>query len=196
MGDNKDQVVEGKVGGPPQRADYGALLLGGLSRQLVGLGGVVEAILQSALAPLADGLGADAIAPGEHAAELARAGMRWPARQKDARPSWRLLSSTARPCGLPAPTAQMRGYDAAKRSFGRKRRILVDAADVFLLAHIHVANLHASSGRITLSNVPKQVNCYIWSWYGPTAPMQALSRAGSGPGTAGVSRCRGTATAT
>lgn len=40
----------------------------------------------------------------------------------------------------------MRGYDAAKRSFGRKRRILVDAVGVVLFAHIHVANLHDQLG--------------------------------------------------
>ena len=59
LADGKGQVVEGEVDGPPQRTNHGALLLSGLPGQLVGLGGVAEAILRSALAPLADGLGAD-----------------------------------------------------------------------------------------------------------------------------------------
>src|SRR3712207_4842520 len=51
-----------------------ALLLGGLPGQPVGRGGAVEAVLRAAPAPLADGLGAHAVAPGEDAAGLLRAG--------------------------------------------------------------------------------------------------------------------------
>src|SRR5215212_6693734 len=72
--DHKGEVVEGEVGGPAQGADHGALFLGGLPGQLVGLGGVVEAVLGATLAPLADGLGADAEALGEGAAALLGAG--------------------------------------------------------------------------------------------------------------------------
>ena len=39
-----------------------------------------------------------------------------------------------------------RGYDAAKRTFGRKRHILVDAAGLILLAHVHAADLHDRLG--------------------------------------------------
>ncbi|MDN3562830.1 transposase [Paeniroseomonas aquatica] len=39
-----------------------------------------------------------------------------------------------------------RGYDAAKRTFGRKRHILVNAADLMLLAHVHAADLHDRLG--------------------------------------------------
>ena len=39
-----------------------------------------------------------------------------------------------------------RGYDAAKRTAGRKRHILVDAAGLVLLAHVHAADLHDRLG--------------------------------------------------
>src|SRR3954452_13209746 len=62
MGDDKRQVIEREVGNATQRADNGALLLGCLPGQLVWPGRVVQAICSTALAPLADGLGGDAIA--------------------------------------------------------------------------------------------------------------------------------------
>jgi hypothetical protein len=74
VGDDEGEVVEGEVGGTAQRTDHGALLLRGLPRQAVRLGGVVEAIVWAALAPLADGLGAHAVAPGEDAGGLVGAG--------------------------------------------------------------------------------------------------------------------------
>src|SRR3712207_3951300 len=74
MGDDEGEVVEGEAGGAAERADHGALLFGGLPGQPVRLGGVVEAVLRAALAPFADGLGADAVAPGQDAGGLARAG--------------------------------------------------------------------------------------------------------------------------
>jgi hypothetical protein len=74
VGDHEGQVVEGEVGGAAQRADHGALLLGGLPGQPVRPGRVVQAVLRAALAPLADGLGADAEAPGQDAGGFVGAG--------------------------------------------------------------------------------------------------------------------------
>src|SRR5689334_14886321 len=71
---DKRQVIEGEVGDPAQRADNGALLLGGLPGQLVWPGRVVQAGCCTTLAPLADGLGGHAIALGEDAAALVGAG--------------------------------------------------------------------------------------------------------------------------
>src|SRR5919107_874677 len=51
-----------------------ALLLGGLPGQLRRATGAVPALGQPAFAPLANGLGADAVAPGQLAGGLARAG--------------------------------------------------------------------------------------------------------------------------
>ena len=70
VADNKSQVIEGEVGGPAHGADNGTLLLGWLPRQPMGLGGMVEAVCRTALAPFADGLGADAIALRQEAAGL------------------------------------------------------------------------------------------------------------------------------
>ena len=39
-----------------------------------------------------------------------------------------------------------RGYDAAKRTAGRKRHILVDVAGLVFLAHVHAADLHDRRG--------------------------------------------------
>jgi putative transposase len=39
-----------------------------------------------------------------------------------------------------------RGYDAAKRTVGRKRHILVDAAGLILFAHVHAGDLHDRFG--------------------------------------------------
>ncbi|MBL6082392.1 hypothetical protein JMJ56_30965 [Belnapia sp. T18] len=39
-----------------------------------------------------------------------------------------------------------RGYEAAKRIFGRKRHILVDAVGLILLAHVHAADLQDRLG--------------------------------------------------
>ena len=52
-------------------------------------------------------------------------------------------SQTARSTGVGGPA---RGYDAAKRTAGRKRHILVDAAGLVLLAHVHAADLHDRLG--------------------------------------------------
>src|SRR3954470_3779620 len=70
----KREVIEREVGDPAQRADNGALLLGGLPGQLVRPGRVVQAVCRPPLAPLADSLGGDAIALGEDAAALVGAG--------------------------------------------------------------------------------------------------------------------------
>src|SRR3954454_17229435 len=74
MGDDKRQVIEREVGEATQHADNGALLLGCLPGQLVWPGRVVQAVCNTALAPLADGFGGHAIALGEDAAALMGAG--------------------------------------------------------------------------------------------------------------------------
>jgi hypothetical protein len=74
MRDDEGEVVEREAGGLAQLADHRALLLGRDPGQLVRPGGAVLAGIDPALAPLADGLGADAVAPGEHADALGRAG--------------------------------------------------------------------------------------------------------------------------
>jgi len=74
MGDDEGEVVEREAGGAAQRTDDGALLLTGLPRQPVGPGRAVLAVSGSALAPLADGLGRDAVTLGQHAGTLVRAG--------------------------------------------------------------------------------------------------------------------------
>jgi putative transposase len=69
------------------------------------------------------------------------------AREKDGRdrePSAAVLDSqTARATGTGGPD---RGFDAAKKTFGRKRHILVDVSGLILLAHIHAASLHDTVG--------------------------------------------------
>jgi putative transposase len=52
-------------------------------------------------------------------------------------------SQTVRATGVGGPA---RGYDAAKRTAGRKRHIIVDAAGLILLAHVHAADLHDRLG--------------------------------------------------
>src|SRR4051794_22014340 len=74
VGDDEGEVVEGEVGGPAQCADHGTLLFRGLPGQSVRPGGAIEAVVRTPLAPLADGLGADAEALGQHARALPGAG--------------------------------------------------------------------------------------------------------------------------
>ena len=74
VGDDEGEVVEGEVGGPTQGADNGSFLLGCPPGKRVRSGGVVKAVVWAAFAPLANGLGADAVAPGQDAGGLARAG--------------------------------------------------------------------------------------------------------------------------
>jgi putative transposase len=52
-------------------------------------------------------------------------------------------SQTVRATGVGGPA---RGYEAAKCTAGRKRHILVDAAGLVLLAHMHAADLHDRLG--------------------------------------------------
>src|SRR5690348_12244144 len=74
MCNDKGQVIEREVGDPAQHADNGALRLGCLPGQLVRPRRMVQAVCRTPLAPLADGLGGDAIALGEDAAALVGAG--------------------------------------------------------------------------------------------------------------------------
>jgi hypothetical protein len=70
MAHNEGQIIEGEVGRPAHSTDDGPLLIGGFPREPVRLGGVVQAIGSTTFAPLADGLGADAIVPGQDARGL------------------------------------------------------------------------------------------------------------------------------
>lgn len=74
VGDHEGEVIEGKAGGTTQGANDGALLLAGLPGQGMRPGRAVLAVLGPALAPLADGLGGDAVAASEDAGGLVRAG--------------------------------------------------------------------------------------------------------------------------
>ena len=74
VADHEGEVIQREAGGATQRADHGALLLARLPGQLVRAAGAVPALGRPAFAPLANGLGADAVAPGQLAGELARAG--------------------------------------------------------------------------------------------------------------------------
>jgi hypothetical protein len=69
------------------------------------------------------------------------------AREKEGRdrePSAAIVDSqTARAAGTGGPD---RGFDAAKKTFGRKRHILVDVSGLILLTHIHAASLHDTVG--------------------------------------------------
>src|SRR5688572_29613890 len=62
VGHHKGQVIQRKPRRTTQRTDNGALLFGGFPGQLVRAARTVVAVLRSALAPLADRLGRDAIA--------------------------------------------------------------------------------------------------------------------------------------
>ena len=74
VADHEGEVIQREAGGATQRAYHGALLLARLPGQLVRAAGAVPALGRPAFAPLANGLGADAVAPGQLAGELARAG--------------------------------------------------------------------------------------------------------------------------
>jgi putative transposase len=69
------------------------------------------------------------------------------AREKEGRgrePSAAVVDSqTTRATGVGGPS---RGFDAAKKTFGRKRHILVDVSGLILLAHVHAASLHDTVG--------------------------------------------------
>jgi len=62
MRDHKGEVIQRKARRTTQRADNGPLLLTGLPRELVRAAGAILTVRRPALAPLADGLGRDAIA--------------------------------------------------------------------------------------------------------------------------------------
>ena len=62
VADHKGEVIQRKARRTPQGADNGALLFGGFPGQLVRAAGVVLTVGRTALTPLADRLGRDAIA--------------------------------------------------------------------------------------------------------------------------------------
>jgi putative transposase len=63
---------------------------------------------------------------------------------RDREPSAAIVDSqTVRATGAGGPE---RGFDAGKKTFGRKRHILVDVSGLILLAHIHAASLHDTVG--------------------------------------------------
>src|SRR4051812_50086479 len=74
VGDHKGEVIQRKTRRTTQRTDNGALLLGGFPRELVRAARVVLAVGRATLTPLADGLGRDPIAAGQHARGLGGAG--------------------------------------------------------------------------------------------------------------------------
>ena len=74
MGDHKGEVIQREVGCTAQGAHNGALLFDCLPGQLVRAAGVVLAVCCATLAPLADGLGRDAIAAGQNARGLGGTG--------------------------------------------------------------------------------------------------------------------------
>ena len=69
------------------------------------------------------------------------------ARQKagrDREPSAAVIDSqTSRATGAGGPG---RGFDAGKKTFGRKRHLLVDVSGLVLLAHVHAASIHDTAG--------------------------------------------------
>src|SRR3954454_14479273 len=79
---HEGEVVEREAGRAAQGAHHRPLLLARLPRQLVRAAGAVPAVGRAALAPLANGLGTDAVAPGQLAAGLGGAG------DLGARPAW------------------------------------------------------------------------------------------------------------
>ena len=62
VGNDEGGVIEGEVGGAAECTDHGAFLVIGLPRQLMRCGRPIKAVGRAALAPFADGLGADAVA--------------------------------------------------------------------------------------------------------------------------------------
>ncbi len=70
---------------------------------------------------------------------------------RDRDPSGAVIDSQAvKGTGVGGPE---RGYDGAKRLFGRKRRLLVDTGGLVLGARVHAANLHDRDGAQVLSSV-------------------------------------------
>ena len=74
VADDEGEIIEREVRGSPQGADDGALLFSGFPGQLVRAGGPVETVCGAALAPLAYGLGADAVALSDGAAGFGGSG--------------------------------------------------------------------------------------------------------------------------
>src|ERR687886_66473 len=72
--DHEGEVIQREAGRAAQGAHHGALLLARLPGQLVRTRGTVEAVPGPALAPLANGLGADPETPGQRAGGLGGAG--------------------------------------------------------------------------------------------------------------------------
>src|SRR4051794_5073651 len=74
MCDHEGQVIQSEVSGLTQSADHRAFLFCGLPRWVVRSGGMIEAVLDTALAPFTDRLGADTIALGQDAGKFFRTG--------------------------------------------------------------------------------------------------------------------------
>ena len=70
VGNDEGGVIEGEVGGAAECTDHGAFLVIGLPRQLMRCGRPIKAVGRAALAPFADGLGADAVALRQHTGGL------------------------------------------------------------------------------------------------------------------------------
>ena len=72
--DDEGEVIEREVGGSTQGADNGPFLFAGLPGQSMGSCRAVQTVCGTALAPLAHGLGADAVASRQDTTGLAGAG--------------------------------------------------------------------------------------------------------------------------
>src|SRR3954469_8958537 len=74
MSNHKGEIVQSKVGNPAQRADHGAFFLARFPGQLMWPGGMILAILATALPPFTHGFGADTVASGQNTSTLLGAG--------------------------------------------------------------------------------------------------------------------------
>ena len=74
VANDEGQRVEGKAGGAAERTHNGTLLIAGAPGQLMGSGRAILTGVGAAFAPFADGLSGHAVALGEHAGALGRAG--------------------------------------------------------------------------------------------------------------------------
>ena len=73
MRDHEGEIVQGEVRAPAQGADHGAFFFCGLPRQLVRASGVIQTIVDTTFAPLANRFRADTKALGQDAGWFLRA---------------------------------------------------------------------------------------------------------------------------